>query len=235
MDYLVVLLRIATIVPLLLILTLLMGKRVVGELQVFDFLIVITLGSVVGADIADPQIEHGPTAFAVLLLAGAQWAISRLNIKNRYFGHLTTFEPTVVIQNGQVLHDRLKKTRYSIDTLLELLRQKDIFRVSEVEFAILEANGKLSVLKKSQFQPLTPSDTGTPTEYYGLNHTVILEGKVVKKALEELGIKESQLLETLRNQNVDSPRDIFHGELDTNGYLHFSPYNIQRPLHDLRR
>ncbi len=134
MDYLVVLLRIATIVPLLLILTLLMGKRVVGELQVFDFLIVITLGSVVGADIADPQIEHGPTAFAVLLLAGAQWGISLLNIKNRFFGQLTTFEPTIVIQNGQILHDRLKKTRYSLDTLLELLRGKDIFRVSEVEF-----------------------------------------------------------------------------------------------------
>ena len=100
-------------------------------------------------DIADPKIEHGPTALAILLLAGAQWSISRLNIKNRFFGQLTTFEPTIVIQNGQILHDSLKRTRYSLDTLLELMRQKDVFRVNEVEFAILEANGKMSVLKKS--------------------------------------------------------------------------------------
>ncbi len=233
MDYLVVLLRIATIIPLLLILTLLMGKRVVGELQVFDFLIVITIGSVVGADIADLQIEHGPTALAILLLAGAQWGISRLNIKNRFFGQLTTFEPTIVIQNGQILHDSLKRTRYSLDTLLELMRQKDVFRVSEVEFAILEANGKMSVLKKSQFQPLTPSDTGTPTEYYGLSHSVILEGKIVKKSLQELGIEEKTLLKELQKQNFTAA-DIFHGELDTNGHLHLSPYKILSSLQDLR-
>ena len=76
--------------------------------------------------------------------------------------------------------------------------------------------GKISALKKSQFQPLTPSDTGTPSEYYGLSYTVILEGKIVKEALEELGVEENKILKELRKQNFDAPSDIFHGELDTN-------------------
>ena len=227
MDYLVVLIRIATIIPMLLIVTLLMGKRLVGELQVFDFLIALTLGSVVGADIADPTINHGPTAFAILLLAAAQWGISKANIRFRFFGHLTTFEPTLVIQNGKILDKKLKQIRYSLDTLLELLREKGVFRISEVEFAVIEANGKLSVLKRSQYQPLTPSAKGISSGYYGLSHALIVEGVVDEKKLAELKLDRHWLLQELEKQNFDSPEKIFLAELDTSGNLYLSPYEAK--------
>jgi uncharacterized membrane protein YcaP (DUF421 family) len=234
MDYLVVLIRIATIIPLLLVVTLLMGKRLVGELQVFDFLIAITLGAVVGADIADPTIHHGPTAFAILLLATAQWGLSKANIRFRFFGHLTTFEPTLVIQNGTILEKNLKQIRYSLDTLLELLREKSVFRVNEVEFAVIEANGKLSVLKKSQYQPLTPSANDIPTGYYGLSHAVIVEGVIDEKKLAELNLDRNWLLHELKKQNIESPEKIFLAELDTTGHLYLSPYHAKAHQNKLR-
>jgi uncharacterized membrane protein YcaP (DUF421 family) len=234
MDYLVVLIRIATILPMLLIVTLLMGKRLVGELQVFDFLIAITLGAVVGADIADPAIHHGPTAFAILLLAAAQWGISKANIRFRFFGHLTTFEPTLVIQNGKILDKKLKQIRYSLDTLLELLREKGVFRISEVEFAVIEANGKLSVLKRSQYQPLTPSVNGIPSGYYGLSHALIVEGVIDEKKLAELKLDRHWLLQELEKQNFDSPEKIFLAELDTSGNLYLSPYEAKVCREELR-
>lgn len=96
-ELLVVVGRIVTILPLMLGITFFMGKRSIGELPVFDFLIIITFGAVVGADIADPQIEHIHTAVAIVLIGTFQKVVSKLKIRYRKFGHLITFEPTVVI------------------------------------------------------------------------------------------------------------------------------------------
>jgi uncharacterized membrane protein YcaP (DUF421 family) len=142
MDYLTVSLRIITIIPLLFFMTLIMGKRQVGELPVFDFIIAVTIGAVAGADIADPAIKHGPTALAIILLALLQVSVSFGIIKNRVFAHLLTLEPTIVIQNGQLLKSHLKRIRYSIDTVVELLREEGVFNLNEVEFAIIEPDGK---------------------------------------------------------------------------------------------
>lgn len=121
-----------------------MGKRSIGELPVFDFLVILALGAVVGADIADPKIEHLHTAVAIVLIGLLQRGVSILAIKVRKFGKMITFEPTVVIHNGGLIEENLKKVRYSIDNILQMLREKDTFSLDEVELAVLEANGRLS-------------------------------------------------------------------------------------------
>lgn len=93
--------RIATIFPLILIVTLYMGKRTIGELPVFDFLVIIALGAVVGANIADPKIEHLHTFFAIVLIGLMQRAVSSLAIRLRKFGKWITFEPTVVVHQDR--------------------------------------------------------------------------------------------------------------------------------------
>lgn len=144
-DMLLILGRIVTIIPLLLFTTLFMGKRAIGELPVFDFLIVIILGALVGADIAEPDIKHLPTAFAIIAIGIFQRIVTRWKISNHKIGRLLTFEPTVVLQNGKFVNKNLKKIRYSIDNILQMLREKDVFDINEVETAIIEANGALSV------------------------------------------------------------------------------------------
>lgn len=101
-DLLLVMGRIVTILPLLLIVTIIMGKRSIGELPVFDFLVVLTLGSVVGADIADPNINHIHTIGAIILIGILQRFITKRAITNRKIGRFITFEPTIVIHDGQI-------------------------------------------------------------------------------------------------------------------------------------
>lgn len=143
--YLLVLFRIVTIMLLLLFSVLLiMGKRPIGELPVFDFLALVVIGAIVGADIADPKIEHMPTAFAIVVLAILQRIISFLMIHNKKVKRLFSFEPTIIIKNSKFIYKNIKNTHYTIDDILMLLREKEIFDISEIEYGIIEANGNLS-------------------------------------------------------------------------------------------
>jgi len=144
-EYIKVTFRIISVMGLLLFLVLKTGRRKISELPVFDLLTMLILGNVVGADIADPKIPQLPTAYAVVLILGIQYSISVYIIKSRKFGKALTFGPTVIIQNGQFLKDNMKRLRYSIENVLMLLRDKEIFDINQVEFAIIEENGTLSV------------------------------------------------------------------------------------------
>ena len=157
-DMLIIFVRILTILPLLLFITIFMGKRAIGELPVFDFLIIVILGALVGADIADPNIKHLPTAIAIVFIGIFQRIVANWKISNRKIGRLLTLEPTVVIQNGKFIHKNLKEIRYSIDNILQMLREKDVFDINEVETAIIEGNGALSVLKKPHKNFVTRED-----------------------------------------------------------------------------
>lgn len=221
MDYLVVLGRVVTIVPLLVIMVLLMGKRHVGELRIFDFVIAVTIGAVAGADIADPEVHHGPTAFAIVLLALFHLAVTYGILKNRVFAHLVSLEPIIVIKNGQILKSHLRKARLPLDTLLELLREKGVFDLNEVEFAIIEPDGKISVLKKSQFQPITPGDLQIQTNYKGMALPLVVEGKVFQKGLLAAGLEESWLVMELEKRGL-SVNEVFFSLLNSDGSLHIS-------------
>ncbi|VVM33699.1 DUF421 domain-containing protein [Terribacillus sp. AE2B 122] len=157
-DNLIVIARIITIIPLMLVVTLYMGKRAIGEMPVFDFLIVVILGALVGADIADPEIAHLPTAVAIVAIGLFQKAIVKWKISNRKIGKVLTLGPTIVIQDGTLLYENMRKVQYSIDNILFMLRQKDVFDVRDVETAIVEPNGTLSVLKKPNKLPATRED-----------------------------------------------------------------------------
>jgi len=223
MEYFIVMLRIVTVIMLFLAVALIMGKRHIGELSVFDFIIAITLGSVAGADLADPQVPHGPTIVAIIALGLIHLLLSRTILKNRKAAHLITLDPTIVVQNGVILKDNLSRIRYTVDELLSHLREKDVFDLKEVEFAVLEPSGVLSVLKKSQYLSATPHDLGLPTVYKGLSYPVIMEGSINKEVLNTLHLSEEWLLGKLKDLNYENPEAIFLGMLNTTGELYLSP------------
>lgn len=222
MEYLQITLRILSILPLLLILTLMAGRRKIGELPIFDFLVIIILGAVVGADIADPEIHHLPTAYAVVLMVVIQYCISRLIIKNRKFGKLVTFGPTVVIQNGQFIKPNMKRLNYSIENILMYLREKEIFDLNEIEFAIIEDSGNISVLKKSQYQPITPHDMKIQTNYKGISLPIIIEGKVYDSNLTKLSLNKEWLDVQLKNNGINNANEVFYAAINTEGNLYIS-------------
>lgn len=214
--------RIVTIIPLLLLITIYMGKRAIGELPIFDFLIIVTLGAVVGADIADPNIKHFPTAIAIILIGLFQRIVANLKISNRKLGRLITFEPTIVIQNGKLLNENLKKNRYSIDNILQMLREKDVFDLSEVETAILEANGSLSVLKNPNKNPVTPADLNISKTTSTITFPIIMEGTIYSDVLRSFNLNEKWLHQQLINQGIHDIKNVFFASINRDLQLHIS-------------
>ncbi|KGK87074.1 hypothetical protein DP73_14705 [Desulfosporosinus sp. HMP52] len=214
--------RIFTIIPLLLIVTLYMGKRAIGELPVFDFLVIITLGAITGADLADPSISHIHTAVAIILIGLFQKVITNSVIKHRKFGHLITFEPTIVIQDGQLIMNNLKKIRFSIDNILQMLREKDVFNISDVQIGIIEANGNLSVLKHANKDLVTLEDMNLTKVGSSLSYPIIIDGEIYGNVLKKLGLSEDWLEQQLATLNIKTPADIFFASVNNDNELHVS-------------
>lgn len=206
-EYLVTMLRSITVIPLLMLVTLLMGKRSIGELPVLDFVIVITIGSVAGADLADPSIEHGPTIFAIFILGLLQIIITYGKIRSRKFSNLITNVPTVIIQNGVVIGENMKTIRFTVNDLFPMLRAKGIFNIDEVAFAILEPTGEMSILKKQQYQPI---EKGTVMEEEeSLPVLLIVDGKLQQENLYRCNLDKVQILARLKEMGFERVDEVF--------------------------
>lgn len=235
MDYIKIFIRIITILPMFLLLTLLTGRRKIGELPVYDFLSILIVGTVVGADIAEPETDHFLMAFAIIVITVLHYVYSVVIIKSRKIGKLLTFEPVVVIENGQFVKGNLKKLKYSIDNILTFLREEGVFDVDEVEFAIIESTGRLSVLKKSQYQPITPSEAKIDTGYRGLSIPLIVEGEVYKENLKKLKLDEAWLYNQLKSSHIRTPEEVFYAAINSEGKLYISRgVEEEKDIHSIR-
>ncbi|RIW28252.1 DUF421 domain-containing protein [Bacillus salacetis] len=224
-ETLIVLGRIITILPLLLFITIYMGKRAIGELPIFDFLIILTLGSVAGADIADPSVQHFHTGAAIIAIGLLQKAVSKLKIKNRKIGRLLTFEPTIVIQDGKLIRQNLKSIQYSIDNILQMLREKGIFDLDDVETGIIESNGSLSVYKNAEKRAATSGDLGISHRSHGICVPVIMEGTIYEKVLQQYNVNQQWLKQKLQEKGVNNSNDVFYASINKNLDLHISLKN----------
>lgn len=221
-DNLIVIGRIITIIPLMLIVTLYMGKRAIGEMPVFDFLIIVILGALVGADIADPEIDHLPTAVAIIAIGLFQKAIVKWKISNRKIGNLLTLGPTIVIQDGTLLYENMRKIQYSIDNVLFMLRQKDVFDIRDVETAIVEPNGALSVLIKPSKLPATREDLRLQQQSSAIAFPVISDGHIHYDTLTYFNLDEEWLRKQLAEQNIIGMNQIFFASISHPQSLHIS-------------
>ncbi|MGP4076803.1 DUF421 domain-containing protein [Halobacillus sp. K22] len=221
-DILKVLGRIITILPFLLAIGLFMGKRSIGELPVFDFLVVLVLGSVVGADIADPNINHIHTVVAMIAIALLQKVIVWSKLRNRRLGKLMTLEPTVVVYNGQIVEKNIKSINYSIDNILQMLREKDVYHIDDVELALIEASGMISVKLKPEKEKITREDFQLLNRGAGYDIPLILDGELQKDILKRLDKDEEWMENQLRACGITSIKDIFYGAITNHGEFHCS-------------
>jgi uncharacterized membrane protein YcaP (DUF421 family) len=203
----------------LLVLTRLIGKKQLSQLTFFDYVNGITIGSIAASISIDLSVETIPSW--VGLLTWTLWVIllGVVDLKSRRWRKFIDGEPTVVIQNGKILESKLEQLNYNIDDLRTQLRMQGAFNIAEVEFAILESNGELSVLKKSQHLPLTPADMSIPTVYKGIAVELIMDGKIIDQNLAQLGLSQEWLLRQILDQGYKL-EDVFYAELDTSGNLY---------------
>lgn len=201
-------------------LTKLMGKKQISQLSIFDYIVGISIGSIAAATAVDRTISvvDGVTSMVVWAVFPITFSlISRRSIKGRKFLDGT---PTILIQNGKIVERNLNSVQFTVNDLLEELRIKDVFNIEDVEFAILETGGKLSVLKKAAAQTPTVSQLNLPVNYQGLTANVILDGKIIYDSLESIGFDENRLMSDLLKINVTSVSDVLLGCYDSSGKLY---------------
>ena len=187
----------------------LMGKRQLGELQPFEFAITLVASDLACIPMSDPTIPVVYGIIPVFTLFVVHIIITKLASGSLRFRKLLNGKPIIVIERGNLLPDVLKELNMNIDDLLEALRSGGYFDPGEVEYAIIETNGTMTVLPKAQFKPLTPSDMGMAPEPAEMPVTVVMEGcfiganlkglrgvdkERVLRLLDVLGMKQSDIL-----------------------------------------
>ncbi len=207
---------------LLMVITRLMGRKVISQMTFFDFAVAITLGTLaasigMGANTSSSSAATVMISFAVLAIITGY-----LHIKSFGFRKLVNSEPATMIKNGEIVKDNMQRTRTTIDSLNALLREKNVFNIADVEFAIMETDGKLSVLPKSQKQPITPSDLNIPTSYKGLTRDIIIDGNIMYENLKAVNLDEQWLMNQLSSKGIQNINEVFFAALDTSGNLYIS-------------
>lgn len=203
---------------LVLVIVRLMGKREIGQLSPFDFVVAIIIAELAAIPMETTGIPLWKAILPMLTLAVLEVFLSYLALYSPFLRKILDGQPQVVIKNGRIIKSELRKARYNLNDLLAQLREKGIVNVSDVEFGILETSGKLSVIPKSQKRPVTPEDLSLPTGYEGLPAVLIMDGTIVRENLRLTGLDEKWLTERLAEFNL-RPRDVFLAVLGTDGNL----------------
>ena len=203
----------------LLVLARFMGKNQISQLTFFDYVNGITIGSIAATMSIDLDIETIPSMAGLLTWALWVLVLGILDLYSHKWRKIIDGRPAVVIQNGHIVDAKLKQLNYNIDDLRMQLRTAGVFNMADVEFALLEPNGSLSVLRKSQKEPLTPADMNIPTSYRGLPIELIQEGQIIDKNLIRLKLNKEWLEQQVKALN-HKPDEVFYAEIDTSGSLY---------------
>ena len=212
----------------LLVLARLLGKKQLSQLTFFHYITGITIGST-AAEIAS---QH-ETPFIDGFISLVWWTVltllmSYISLKFPKARILIDDEPTIVIKEGELLVKSLKSSRLHMDDVLMMLREQSIFSIQEVHYAVLETNGELSVLKKVGDQGATKTDVNAAiVEPLFIPTEIISDGVVLNKNLKELDLTEDWVLKKLRKKGINSPKEVFYAQIQTNGSLYISLYNNQ--------
>lgn len=207
---------------LLMIVTRMMGRKAISQMTFFDFAVAITLGTLAAS--IGMSTNTSATSAALVMVSFAVLGILTdvLHIKSYFFRKLVNSGPVVLIKNGEIVKENMQQTRITLDSLNALLREKNVFNIADVEYAIFENDGKLSVLLKSQKHPLTPSDIAIPTAYKGLTTDVVIDGNIMYQNLKNVNLNKEWLKEELKRKGIDDINKVFFAALDTSGNLYVS-------------
>lgn len=181
----------------------LMGKRQIGELQISEFIVTLLLSEIASEPLTDRSIPLIYAVIPILLLLSLEVIISFALIKNNKLKRLFYGSPTVIIKKGKILQKEMSKNRLEIDELISELRQKGYSDISEVNYAIIEENGKLSVFPKADKSPPKAEDLAVKVRETGIAHVCVIDGCIIKKNLELSGMTEKALYLELSKRNID--------------------------------
>ena len=215
-----ILLRTGLLYALLLLTIRLLGKRQLGEMEPSEFVVSMLLANLATIPMEETQMSilHGVGPIVLIFLA--ERCISYISLRSVGIRKFFCGKPVILIENGKISPENLRKTRVNLDELTMHLREKDIFDLSTVKFAILETNGQVSTLLYGKDQPPTARDLGTKVEESQLPITLISDGRIMEENLSLAGKDLHWLEKELKKRNCPL-RDTFLLTIDGAGKIYF--------------
>ncbi|AIS51663.1 hypothetical protein TKV_c04610 [Thermoanaerobacter kivui] len=195
------------------------GKQQIGQLQPYELVVAIMIADLVAIPMQNKGIPLLSGIIPVLTLLVSQLFLSYLSMKSLRARAIICGTPTILVENGKILTSQLQKERYNINDLLEELRVKGYPNIADVEYAILETNGSLSVIPKSNKRPVTPQDLNLTPQYEGLPLPIIIDGRIMHQNMQKAGIDMEWLNEQLKMWKIQNVKEVLFASLDTNKVL----------------
>ena len=193
-----------------------MGKRQIGELKPHELVITVLVSQVASIPLEDNSMPLANMFIPILIFVSFEILASALSMKSFTFRNLLQGKPIFVIKNGKVDQEQMKRLRFTMDDLIDAVRQKDVFDISTVQDAVIETNGSVSVLQKAEHQPVTPKDLNLSVEENSTPISIVIDGKPVTEYFGKEKIKNSEieLLVQSADKNIS---DIMLLTIDDNG------------------
>ncbi|MCU6712763.1 DUF421 domain-containing protein [Paenibacillus sp. J5C_2022] len=219
-NWLEIVLRTLMAVAVLFVLTKLLGKRQISELSLFEYITGISIGNIAGYVSLDVDNLWYLGLVSLIVWVGVAVGIEWWTLKSKKASNWIDGKGRVLIREGQLQKDMMKKERLTMDELMAQLRSKDVYRVADVEFAVMESSGEINVMLKKQYQPLTPDMLGWQMSDEREPQTLIMDGQVLDAALRNSG-KDNEWLKGQLKRYKLKPEDVYVAQLEADDSILF--------------
>lgn len=192
-DFVDIIFRSVVSIAVLFLITELMGKKQISQLNMFDYIVGISIGSIAASLSVDDSINYLDGILAIVIYGGIAALISFLTTKSIVMRRFFTGTPSVIMNDGKIIYENLKKSRLDINDLLQIARENGYYDLSQINYCILEPSGKVSFLPKSKYVPVTPNDMKLKVSDNGLCSNLVIDGNIMTNNIKHIG-KDSKWL-----------------------------------------
>lgn len=192
----------------------LMGKRQIGELQPYEFAVAIMISELATVPMQETGMPVINGIVPILTILIMQMLFSFLSMKSIFIRKVVSGQPVVLVEKGRIIEENMKKELYTINELAEQLRIKNIPNISDVEFAILETNGQLSIIPKVASRGVTCGDLNVPGKYESFPYYLVIDGKKIPENFRKAEINENDFFNYIRSKSIQSEEDILYANAD---------------------
>lgn len=198
-----------------------MGKRQIGQLQPYELVVIIMISELAAIPMNNTSIPLVSGLIPIFILVAAQVTLSFISLKSEKARGIICGKPSILIDNARIVEEEMRRQRYNINDLLEQLRSKNVSNIADVQYAILETGGQLSVILKSEKRPVEPQDLELEVEQEILPITLIIDGQVIHENLRKINRTEDWLHEELGNLGIKQVREVLFASLDDRGKVYY--------------
>lgn len=194
-----------------------MGKRQLGEMEISEFIVAALIADLAATPLQDIGIPLLNGLVPIIIMFCFEIIIAGLNMRSVKLRKLTYGRPEIIIRNGRIIREAMQKNRFTLDELMQELRAQGLTDTAQVEYAVLETNGQLSIILKSGDQPATASQMGVVGDDVSYAHIIINEGRILDNNLKLLGRDRRWLSNELKRQNFRSADEVYILTLSESG------------------